>query len=128
MSFKSSSSIEEYNYNIIKKIADLEIRDYQNALFLKVELHSDKYEKMSSNGFRILSGYIFGENKRSEQISMTSPVWLEMGATKSMMFMVPKNTHYLLFQSRTMIILCSLRCHQKKMAAIQFGGWANQKK
>lgn len=128
MSFKSTSSVEEYEYDVLKKVGDIEIRNYNQALFTKVKLSSNKYEKISSDGFRILAGYIFGGNNKSEEISMTSPVVVEMESSKSMMFMVPKDYDLSSLPEPNNKEITFIEMPSRKIAAIQFGGWANQKK
>ncbi len=128
ISFKSTSSVEDYQYDVIDSVEDIEIRNYKNALFSKVELSSDKYEKISGTGFRILAGYIFGGNETSENISMTSPVVVEMGDSKSMMFMIPNNHNLATMPEPNNENISFIEIPSKKMAVIQFGGWANQKK
>ena len=76
---------------MIKKFDKFEIRKYDPALFSSVKLNKKGYKESSSEGFRILVGYIFGDNEANEKIAMTSPVVMELGDTSKMMFMVPKN-------------------------------------
>jgi len=128
MSFKSTSSVEEYQYDVLEEIDGIEIRNYKKALFTKVELSSNKYEKISGTGFRVLAGYIFGGNDASEEISMTSPVVVEMQESKTMMFMVPNDRKLKSLPQPNNDNISFVELPSRKMAAIRFGGWANQKK
>jgi hypothetical protein len=42
-------------------------------------------------GFRRVASYIFGGNDKNESISMTAPVFMEMGNNTKMAFVMPKN-------------------------------------
>jgi len=107
---KSQKSIETYPYSVIKTYDDFEIRQYESRLFTAVTLPSNEYEKVSSKGFSILAGYIFGGNENQEKIAMTSPV-----AENSL----PKpNDNQIQFKKEP----------AKMVAAVTFGGWANQSK
>ena len=67
-------NIETYPYAVKKEYADFEVRNYEASLFTSINLSSKAYEEVSSKGFSILAGYIFGGNDESESIPMTSPV------------------------------------------------------
>jgi hypothetical protein len=124
---KSQQGIETYPYTILKTYDGFEIRQYESRLFTSVKLTSNDYSKVSSKGFSILAGYIFGGNETNEKIAMTSPVAMSLDDSMTMMFMVPKdsenklpkpNDHQIQFKEEP----------AKKVAAITFGGWANQEK
>jgi hypothetical protein len=124
----SSSDIEQHPYVVLERFEDFEIRQYAPALFSSVKMDANSYESTSSSGFRVLAGYIFGGNEESKSIAMTSPVRMEIGDSSKMSFMVPKaytvetlpkpNNSKIYFESDS----------QKVMAAIEFGGWANDDK
>jgi hypothetical protein len=81
-----------------KSFPDFEIRTYETRLFATLKLPGNRYEKLSSAGFTILAGYIFGDNDKKEKISMTSPVTISIEDSMTMMFMVPnqyKKINYL---------------------------------
>mgnify|MGYP000214868462 FL=1 len=124
---KSQQGIETYPYTVLKTYDGFEIRQYESRLFTSVKLTSNDYSKVSSKGFSILAGYIFGGNETNEKIAMTSPVAMSLDDSMTMMFMVPKdsenklpkpNDHQIQFKEEP----------AKKVAAITFGGWANQEK
>lgn len=66
-------SEERPQYEVITKDGDFEIRKYSSYIIAKVNVDGS-YDKSSGKAFRILAGYIFGKNKGSKKISMTSPV------------------------------------------------------
>lgn len=124
----SSNSIEEYPYKVIKEYDDFEIRQYEASLFTSVTLKMGAYNKASRKGFSILGGYIFGENEKKESISMTSPVSMSLEDEMTMMFMVPKEFSKETLPKPENQNIKFIQMPQKKMAAITFGGWANDKK
>lgn len=124
----STSSIEKLPYKVIKEYDDFEVRQYETALFSSVVLSDTTYEESSSKGFRLLAGYIFGGNNTGEKIAMTSPVAMEIGDSTKMSFMVPSgyteetlpkpNNDKIFFEKKEGAV----------MAAIRFGGWANDER
>ena len=126
--FKSRSNIETYAYVINRKYSTFEIRNYEETLFTSVKLSTSGYKNSSSKGFSILSGYIFGENKRNEKISMTSPVAMTLEDSITMMFMVPKGLKKETLPKPNQSIIEFNKEPAKTVAAISFTGWANDKK
>ena len=121
-------NIETYPYVVTKKYDKFEIRRYEASLFTSVQLSSNKYKDASSKGFSILAGYIFGGNESNEKIAMTSPVAISLNDSMTMMFIVPKK-----FKKETLPqpIRSEVKFREepaKTVAAISFGGWANDEK
>ncbi len=71
---------EEPKFDILTKDGDFELRQYAPMVVAET-LVSGSQDDASSQGFRIIAGYIFGDNKRAgagaEKIAMTAPVLLE---------------------------------------------------
>ena len=126
--FKSSNKIETYPYVVNKKYKAFEIRTYDAALFTTVKLSSNKYKTESSRGFSILAGYIFGKNEKSQKIAMTSPVSMSLEDSMTMMFMVPKKFNKESLPEPKNSQIEFKQEPKKTVAAIRFGGWANDKK
>jgi len=125
---RGQKNIETYPYIVIKQYNAFEIRTYEASLFTSVKLSSNEYKKASRKGFSILAGYIFGGNEKNEKIAMTSPVTMSLKDSMTMMFLVPKkfNKENLPRPNQSQI-----EFHEepaKTVAAISFGGWANDKK
>lgn len=59
---------EQVQYEVIKKIKDIEIRRYPEVIFAVVE------DNVDDSGFGLLFQYISGENKMRSKIAMTAPV------------------------------------------------------
>jgi hypothetical protein len=121
-------SIETYPYVINKKYDTFEIRSYEASLFTSVKLSTNEFKEASSKGFSILAGYIFGGNEKNEKISMTSPVAMSLEDSMTVMFLVPKkfNKETLPQPSESQIEFRDEPA--KTVAAITFGGWANDTK
>jgi len=125
---RAQYNIETYPYKVLKEYEEFEVRIYEATLFTSVKLTSDKYEESSSKGFRILAGYIFGGNERNEKISMTSPVTMSLEDSMTIMFMVPKKLKKEELPRPNQPEIEFKQVPAKKMAAISFGGWANNEK
>lgn len=124
----SQKSIETYPFKVVKIYDNFEIRNYEASLFTAVKLSSNEYSKVSSSGFSILAGYIFGGNETNEKIAMTSPVAMTLEDSMTMMFMVPQkfNKENLPRPNQSQIEFKEEPA--KTVAAIRFGGWANDEK
>jgi hypothetical protein len=121
-------NIERYPYVVQKKYKRFEIRTYETTLFTSVKLSTKGYKNSSSKGFSILAGYIFGNNERNEKISMTSPVSMSLDDTMTMMFMVPKKFNKDMLPKPNQSGIEFKEEPAKTVAAISFGGWANDTK
>jgi len=124
---KTQKDIETYPYVVVKKFDQFEIRKYESRLFTSVTLPTNQYKNASGNGFSILAGYIFGNNKTNEKIAMTSPVAMSLEDSMTMMFMVPEKNKESLPEPNSKQIKFQEE-PAKTVAAITFGGWADQKK
>ena len=68
-----SHAIEEPEYEVIKKLDNVELRQY--ALYVVAEVVLDATAEDAGNrAFPILAGYIFGKNKGEKKFAMTAPV------------------------------------------------------
>ena len=121
-------NIERYPYVVKKKYKRFEIRNYETTLFTSIKLSTKGYKNSSSKGFSILAGYIFGNNERNEKIPMTSPVSMSLEDSMTMMFMVPKKFNKDMLPKPIQSGIEFKEEPAKTMAAIGFGGWANDAK
>lgn len=124
----SQSNIETYSYQVEKEYPEFEIRKYEPSLFTSVKLNSSEYKEASSQGFRVLAGYIFGGNVRNEKIAMTSPVSMSLEDSMTLMFMVPKkfNKNNLPTPNEEKIEFKEMPA--RRVACITFGGWSSDEK
>ena len=68
-----SHATEEPDYQITRKLADAEVRQYSSYTVAEVIVAGPAREA-GSQAFPILSGYIFGKNKGERKFAMTAPV------------------------------------------------------
>ncbi|ADC61027.1 SOUL family heme-binding protein [Allochromatium vinosum] len=73
---------EEPRYQILKTTEDYELRDYEPYRVAEVEVRG-AFEEVGSQAFRILAGYIFGDNQGEAKIAMTAPVSQRPGEMSS---------------------------------------------
>lgn len=69
----TAMSIEEPDYDVIGQYEDFELRRYAPYLVAEVDVDGD-FDGAGDSAFRILAGYIFGDNASSEKMQMTAPV------------------------------------------------------
>ena len=124
----TSKNIESYPYTTVKEYENFEIRSYEASLFTSVKISSNEYNSASSAGFQVLGGYIFGANETNEKIAMTSPVAMSLEDTMTMMFMVPKEYSKSTLPKPNQDNIEFKDEPAKTVAAITFGGWANDEK
>jgi len=117
--------IEMYPYVVVKSYQAFEVRKYEASLFTTVTLPSNSYKESSSQGFSALAGYIFGGNERGEKIAMTSPVAMSLEDSMTMMFMVPKKFSKETLPRPNQSQIEFREEPAKTVAAITFGGWAD---
>ncbi len=64
---------ETPKYELLKSATDLELRQYPPLVVAQTEVDGDR-DKVGTEAFRRLAGYIFGGNHESKKIAMTAPV------------------------------------------------------
>jgi hypothetical protein len=69
----SSHAIEEPDYEVIRQIGNVELRQYAPYVVAEVVLDATASEA-GNQAFPILAGYIFGKNKGEKKFAMTAPV------------------------------------------------------
>jgi len=78
---KSALAIEKAKYTVLEKENDFEIRQYDSQIVAETYVDGD-LEDVGNEGFRRLYGYLSGDNKKKQSISMTAPVGQEAGSEK----------------------------------------------
>jgi len=68
-----SHAIEEPDYQVIRKIDNVELRQYAPYVVAEVVIDASA-EEAGNRAFPILAGYIFGKNKGEKKFAMTAPV------------------------------------------------------
>ena len=66
-------ALEEPDYTVVETFDDFELRHYPPYLVAEVDVQGD-FGEAGNDAFRILAGYIFGDNQSATKMSMTAPV------------------------------------------------------
>jgi len=64
----SVMALEEPDYEVLLRQGDTEFRRYEPYIIAEVTVNGDR------EAFRVLAGYIFGDNQGNEKMQMTAPV------------------------------------------------------
>jgi hypothetical protein len=72
-SMQSAMSYEEPEYTVLSETPDYEIREYAEHIVAEVDVAGSMGDTGNA-AFRILAGYIFGNNAGDEKMNMTAPV------------------------------------------------------
>lgn len=124
----SNRQIEQHAYTVVKQIGEVEIRAYEAADFSQVTLPVDSYKDGANRGFRTLAGYIFGGNAEGQKIAMTAPVAMDMSDSMRMRFMIPSAYETEELPAPNDDRITFVHAPAKKVAALRFGGWANDER
>ena len=123
-SFKNKeNNIEKEQYIILKKIGDVEIREYNESV--NASYYSNQ-ETERNNYFKNLAAYIFGDNTEEVNIAMTSPVTMRLYGNREMIFRMPSNytLNNLPKANNSKINFITIASCTK--AAIQYSGYSNK--
>jgi len=66
-------AIEEPAYEVTRKLGDIEVRQYAPYVVAEV-LVAGSATEAGNKAFRILAGYIFGQNRGEKKLAMAAPV------------------------------------------------------
>jgi hypothetical protein len=69
----NAMAIEEPNYEVVETYKEFELRRYEPYLLAEVDV-SGGINSAGNRAFRILAGYIFGDNAAATKMAMTAPV------------------------------------------------------
>lgn len=69
----AAMAAEEPAFTVIVDDGALQVRQYPELLVAETSVQGDRKDA-SNAGFKILAGYIFGDNTRRQKIAMTAPV------------------------------------------------------
>ena len=122
----ASGKTEEQKYTVVSSNEEFEIRFYPSATLATVYSTANSYREVSRPGFRTLAGYIFGGNESETQISMTSPVHMNIsGDRSSMSFVMPStyNPDNLPKPDNSKVII--EKSKDEYVAVIKFSGYAS---
>ena len=79
---------EEPRYAVSLKEGSFELRDYPAMVAAEVSVTGDR-SQASSEGFKLLAGYIFGGNTKKQSIAMTAPVVQTAGESEKIAMTAP---------------------------------------
>lgn len=119
---------ETYQYKVLKEYQDFEVRKYESAVFTSVELDSGSYKTVSSKGFNILAGYIFGGNESNKKMAMTTPVTMVLNDKMTMRFLVPAKYDKRDLPKPNNEAIGFEEMPSRTVACIRFSGWADDEK
>jgi hypothetical protein len=72
-SLDTAKAVDEASYEVLESESDFELRRYAPQVVAETLVEGD-FDDVGNEGFRRLSGYIFGKNQRQQSVSMTAPV------------------------------------------------------
>lgn len=122
----ATNKSETQSYKVIRKEKEFEIRFYPSATMAIISSTAKNYKELGSSGFTKLAGYIFGGNKESKRIAMTSPVHMEIkDSSASMSFVMPSsyNKDNLPTPNNAEVIIQTTP--DEYVAVITFGGFSS---
>lgn len=73
---------EEPKYSVLEKEVPFELRSYEPMILAEVQVEGD-LDEASSQGFRLIAAYIFGQNQTSQKMAMTAPVTIDEQSVKN---------------------------------------------
>jgi len=126
---RSTDKTEQQPYQVVSRMKNFEIRHYPAATLATVTMNSNSYKKMAYPGFRKLAGYIFKGNEKKQKIAMTAPVHIQMtDSVSTMSFVMPPGFNRENLPSPNDSIVKIQTSSEEHVAAISFGGYADDKK
>ena len=123
-----TSGIETPQYKVLSVYDGFEIRQYDSMILAQTVINSNSYKKSASTGFRRVAGYIFGGNAQNKEISMTAPVFMAMGESTKMSFVMPKQYSLSDLPNPNSNNVQLMQIPPKKYAVLGFSGFASDKK
>jgi hypothetical protein len=70
---RGAMATEEAKYSVLEKQNNFELRQYEPQIVAETFVEGD-FKEVGNEGFRRLFGYISGNNRKKQSISMTAPV------------------------------------------------------
>lgn len=80
---QGAMAVEEPRYRIVSEDGAFSVRDYAPRIAASVTVDGDR-RAAANRGFRMLAGFIFGDNRPGGEIAMTAPVTAERGTKIAM--------------------------------------------
>ena len=83
LSGNAAMAIEEPVYEVLLETKYYEVRRYQPYIVAEVDVDDD-FKRAGNSAFRVLAGYIFGDNEPQQKMAMTAPVESSKGVRMNM--------------------------------------------
>ena len=83
LSGNAAMAIEEPAYEVLLETKYYEVRRYQPYIVAEVDVDED-FKRAGNTAFRVLAGYIFGDNEPQRKMAMTAPVESSKGVRMNM--------------------------------------------
>ena len=84
-------AIEEPAYEVLLETKYYELRRYQPYIVAEVDV-DESFKQAGNSAFRVLAGYIFGDNEPQQKMAMTAPVESRQGQRMNMTAPVTSRT------------------------------------
>ena len=120
-------AIEEANYEVVKKSNNFEIRDYAPHIIAET-LVAGSLQDAGRKAFKILFGYISGENRSRIKVEMTAPVGQQRMEDKwAVSFMMPASYSLETLPEPENPRVNLRRVPSRQMAAVRYSGFWSEK-
>lgn len=134
------SNLETPDYQVIANSGAIEIRQYAPMIVAETTVEGAR-DKAIERGFRIIAGYIFGNNLSSDKVAMTAPVTQQAseriamtapvtqqayGKSWHVRFVMPSNYTMATLPKPTNPQVVLIQVPAKRFVAIRFSGLASQ--
>jgi hypothetical protein len=83
LSGNAAMAIEESAYEVLLETKYYEVRRYQSYIVAEIDVDDD-FKRAGNSAFRVLAGYIFGDNEPQQKMAMTAPVESREGVRMNM--------------------------------------------
>ena len=84
-------AIEEPAYDVLLETKYYELRRYEPYIVAEVDV-DESFKQAGNSAFRVLAGYIFGDNEPQQKMAMTAPVESRQGQRMNMTAPVTSRT------------------------------------
>ena len=116
-------------YQTLGSKGDVEFRFYSGSVMATVNNPDTTYRGSSGKNFRVLAGYIFGGNEKSQKIAMTAPVHMDWNNDgSSMSFVMPDGYDMSNLPAPASAAIKLHKTDEEYVAVLRFGGYASDKK
>ena len=73
---------EEPTYEVLLETKHYDVRRYEPYIVAEVDVDDD-FKSAGNSAFRVLAGYIFGDNEPEQKMNMTAPVERKTATVRS---------------------------------------------